>query len=160
MLKKLTRWDTTQTALFLSILCLGFVFSFLFGANCNSGGNKTPADSAYSSTTAPSDPGRLNWLNDPGWDSLLINVDTSDAKRLEFAKRKIRAYVRGWADEYNIDSGTHYRVAEFEFIPKSTARRYAVKAYLVPPARLADSTHDHHDGSGTHLIPNEPPPPE
>src|SRR4051812_28365566 len=60
---------------------------------------------------------KINWLDDhPGWDTVLLRPrDPTNVKLIELEKRKIRAYVRGWLDEYNIDSSGHYTVTEFEF---------------------------------------------
>jgi hypothetical protein len=117
----------------------------VLSARCNSGESKQ----------------KINWLDvHPGWDTVLI--DSIDAKHFEFEKRKIRAYVRGWADEHNNDHGTHYRVTEFEFISTGVPFHYTVKAYLRPPVQLANEG-DHHEadtGFGSHLIPAEPPPPK
>jgi len=169
MFKKLKWRVITETASFLSILCLGFIFLIL-AANCNNAdksakeGNKD-SSSAYSSTTTPSsdaaqttDTARVNWLDvHPGWDTVAFKSSPDNQRGIELEKKKIRAYVRGWLDEYNIDHGTHYVVAEFNFIQKSRAPlRYTVTAYLNPPAR-------HHEGPGDvggHLIPSEPDPPD
>src|SRR5215510_15674295 len=99
MFKK-SNWVNRDAISFLSILCLGFVFSFLYGASCNNSGKKTPAESSYSSTTNPSDTARLNWLDGPDWDSFAFRSDPSDTPRFEKEKRDFRFYVRGYLAEW------------------------------------------------------------
>jgi hypothetical protein len=140
----------------LTFFLTGFCFLLLIGnmfMSCKSGQPKQ----------------NINWLDDPGWDSVLLKpTDPTDAKEIGFEKKLIRCYVRGWLEEFNIDSGKHYKIkGKIDFIQDSlNPLQFRVTAYLHPSARPAKG-HDDHDqddhrnpGGGTHLYPPEPPPPK
>ena len=161
MSKKLNCWEKIEIIQYLKVVSFGFLFSVIL-ANCNNGGKsdrETKKDSAYPSTDSAGQtntrPDSLNWLDvHPDWDTVAFDSDPDDSRGIELEKKKIRAYVRGWADESNLEHHTHYVVEEFDFTQKSRSPlRYTVKAYLNPPVR-----HVHEIGG--HLIPSEPPPPK
>jgi len=176
MFKKLKWRVITQTASFLSILCLGFIF-LIISANCNESSKKDgQSDSSSASTASEQASGsdrllpRINWLQDilrHRWDTMAFNIP-DDSAEIERVKRNARIYVRGWLAEYNAvikaikSDTTQYIVDSFYFERKPGAGplRFKIKAFLYPEAE-----HGHHhpgdqsSSPGVHLIPPEPDPP-
>ena len=149
MLKK-SKWRvTTDTASFLSILCLGFMFLNL-DANCHS---------AKSGGSSPDTP-RLNWLDRPGWDTIVFKSSPTTQAGINLEKRKLSIYIRGclaqWVAEH--PDSAKYVVEEINFMPNNgtSPQRYTVTAFLKPNAKRI--TEDPNDPHG-HLIPSEPDPP-
>jgi hypothetical protein len=141
--KKFGRQRPRSLIFFLS----GFCFLLLVGSMLTSCKSGQPTQ-------------KVNWLDAPGWDSVVLEPrDPTNPKHIEFEQKIIRAYVRGWLEEFNIDSGKHYRVTQFEFIPDTPQNplRFKVRAYLHPEVKVAEG---HDEGGGVHLYPPEPPPPK